>query len=432
MAIFKGKVPVNYLVNLLTTFLSQACSAGIIIVLTPVLQRSFSVDEFTNYGVLLNIVLFASAFDFGLNIGLLRRIIHNENAASVLVSSTFFFYLLLFALAVPVFLLLYYFDVLRTGEHFFYNAVLTALLATQTIVAALFDVVLQTKNKIFLGKLIRMGKLIAEFSILLYCSKYDSATLLLLVSALINFIYIITLFIHSRKQVNYEISIRMFRWQSTFDHMRYSFWYFLNAISVALVFYSQIIMLNQLVTKAQVAKYVLVTRFFDAIRLGSTNFTTVLFPSLAISEAKGEWGALKDTYFTVLSRVAVLAVIGLAFLLTAGKMIFQYWSGQNSGDILTLYVFLSIFTMLIVVDNVSAVFLNALRLNRGQTIISIGQGILALLIGSVLLRKMGIAGMAVGSITALAVTNLIYNPVHLVSVMKKKIRGLAIRQDDKI
>ncbi|MEO8172760.1 MAG: oligosaccharide flippase family protein [Sediminibacterium sp.] len=410
------------MVNLATTFLSQACSAGIIIVLTPVLQRNFSVEEFSNYGVLLNIVLFTSAFDFGLNIGLLRRIIHEQNRASVLVSSTFFLYVFLFVLSVPIFCIFYFKNILQTGEHFFYNAFLTSLLAMQTIVAMLFDMILQTKNKIFHGKLIRIGKLILEFTVLLYCSRYNSATLLLFASSVVNFIYIITLFIFSRKQVDYQISIWLFRWQSLIDHIRYSFWYFLNAVSVAIVFYSQIIMLNQLVSKAEVAKYVLVTRFLDAIRLGATNFTTILFPSLAIAEAQGEWGVLRKTYFMVLTRVSLLAIIGLVFLLTAGKVVFQYWSGRSDSDITTLYNFFSVFTILIVIDNVSAVFLHAFRLNKVQTIISIGQGVLALTIGSLLLKKMGIAGMAVGSVIALLMTNFIYNPVFLISRFNKKLK----------
>ncbi|MDB5210584.1 MAG: hypothetical protein JWQ30_1411 [Sediminibacterium sp.] len=418
MQLFKGKVSVNYLVNLTTTFLSQACSAGIIILLTPVLQRNFSVEEFGNYGVLLNIVLFTSAFDFGMNIGLLRRIIHEQNRISALVSSTFFFYVTLFVVSVPLFCILYFKNILQTGDHFFYNAFLTSLIVVQNIVAMLFDIILQTKNKIFQGKLIRIGKLIIEFTVLLYCSHYNSATLLLFASSLVNFLYIITLFIFSKKQVDYRISIWLFRWRSLIDHMRYSLWYFLNAVSVSIVFYSQIIMLNQLVSRAEIAKYVLVTRFLDAIRLGATNFTTILFPSLAIAEAQGEWDVLRKTYFKILTRVSLLAVIGLIFLLTAGKVVFQYWSGRN--DINDLYSFFCLFTTLIVIDNVSSVFLHAFRLNKVQTIISIGQGMLALLIGLILLKKMGIAGMAVGSVIALLLTNFIYNPAFLISRFNKK------------
>ncbi len=417
---FKVRFSQNYLINLVTTFLSQACSAGMIIFLIPALQQHFSTEEFSNYGVLLNIILFTSAFDFGLNLGLMRRLIHERDKASVLVSSSFFFFLLLFVIALPVFFFLYYKNILHAGGNFFLNAVLTSLLVLQTIVASLFDVILQSTNKIFVGKLARIGKTIIEFVVLFACSQKGSATLLLLLSGIVNFFFIGALFFFSKKETTYTISLNMFSWHALTEHMRYSFWYFLNSIGVVFVFNSQIIMLNALATKKEVASYILVSRFLDVVRMGATNFTAILFPSLAQKEVMGEWNNLRKIYFKVLTGVFFLSVCILVFLLTAGKLIFEYWSGQSGYEINQVYTILSVFIILIVIDNVSSVFLHALRLNKVQTIISIGQGLLAMLIGYFLLKGMGIAGFATGSVIALLVTNFVYNPWHLISQFRKK------------
>jgi len=48
--------------------------------------------------------------------------------------------------------------------------------------------------------------------------------------------------------------------------------------------------------------------------------------------------------------------------------------------------------------------------------------VLALLIGLILLKKMGIAGMAAGSVIALLLTNFIYNPAFLISRFNKKLK----------
>lgn len=119
MKFFNLRISRQYLMNLITTFLSQACSAGMIIILMPVLQHNFSVEEFSNYGVLLNIVLFAAAFDLGLNMGLMRRLIHEREKASVLISTIYCVYLFLFIIAVPVFIWLYYTGIVETGNTFF-------------------------------------------------------------------------------------------------------------------------------------------------------------------------------------------------------------------------------------------------------------------------------------------------------------------------
>lgn len=417
-----GNIPASkqYWANLIATFLSQACSAGLIIILTPVLQKNFNVAEFSNYGVLLNLVLFAAAFDLGLNMGLLRRLIHEQEKATDLVSSVFFVYLLLFFIAFPVFLILHYTGIVETGSSFLYHALLIALLMVQTIIAMLFDVILQTGNKIFAGKMIRIGKTIIELCFLLWCSRWGSASLLLLVSGGVNFLYILVLFHFSKKEMDYQISWSHFHIGVLMGHIRYSFWYFLNAVSVVLVFSSQIIILNGLISKTEVAKYILVNRFLDVVRMGSTNFTTILFPSLAILEAKGEWNNLRKLYFAALLRVLVLSILILLFLFTVGKYIFQWWSGQYGEDIMTLYYTCSVFTVLIVLDNVSSVFLHAFRLNRVQTLLSIGQGLMALLIGYFLLQKFGSVGMAIGSLVALISTNFIYNPAFLMTHLKRK------------
>jgi O-antigen/teichoic acid export membrane protein len=411
----------NYLLNLLTTFLSQACSAGLIIFLVPTLQQNFSIAEFSNYGVLLNIILFTAAFDFGLNLGLMRRLIHETEKASIFISSTFFCFLGLFLMAIPLFFACFYWNLFHTGNSYLINAFLVSILVLQTIVAALFDVILQSNHKIFVGKLIRIGKTIIEFVVLYVLSVQASASILLFASTIINTVFILVLYIYSQKSVNYSIAIKYFSWHALLDHMRYSFWYFLNSIGVVFVFNSQIILLNSFATKAEVANYILVTRFFDVVRMGTTNFTVILFPSIAQKEANGEWNTLQKTYYRVLTSVILLCVFILIFLLSLGKWIFQYWSGQTNQPIMQLFTLLSVFTVLIVIDNVSAVFLHALRLNKMQTIISIMQGCIAMVLGYFLLNKMGVIGFAFASIAALLLTNFFYNPFFLMKQLKQRV-----------
>jgi Na+-driven multidrug efflux pump len=118
--------------------------------------------------------------------------------------------------------------------------------------------------------------------------------------------------------------------------------------------------------------------------------------------------------------VVLLCVFILIFLLSLGKWVFQYWSGQTSQPVMQLFTLLSIFTVLIVIDNVSAVFLHALRLNKTQTIISIMQGCIAMILGYFLLNKMGVIGFAFASIAALMLTNFFYNPIFLMKQLKQR------------
>lgn len=414
------KLSNKYWLNLVTTFLSQACSAGLIIFLIPILQKNFTVENFSNYGVFLNIILFASALDFGLNIGLMRRLIHESEKASILISTILFFFLALFFIILPVIIVLFNTSILPEKNGTIINAFFVVVLVLQSMIASLFDVILQSENKIFVGKLVRIAKTIFEFLLLYIVSREGSVTMLLLTSAAVNFFYIITLYIFSKQSIDYQITLSAFNFVVLFDHIKYSFWYFLNSIGVVIVFNSQVILLNAVTTKTEVASYFLVTRFLDVVRLGTTNFTIILFPSLAKKEANGEWNDLRETYFKMLAYIFILSIIILVFLLTVGRQIFQYWSGQTGYQINQVFTVFSIFTILIVIDNVSSVFLHAFRLNKIQTFISLFQGSIALILGYFLLARMGILGFAIASIVALLITNFWYNPAFLINQFKQK------------
>ncbi len=410
----------HYLFNLITTFLSQASSAGLIIFLLPILQVKLSILEFSNYGVLLNMILMFSTLDFGLNIGLMRRLIHEAELASALISSTFYFFLLLLTVLFPTALLIFSNGYLNSNGIVSLTSLLVAILAIQTIMATLFETVLQSSHKIYIAKLIRIGKTVLEFIVLYFISERGSVNFILLGSLLVNTLFIIFLFVYSKKYLSYSISFANVKWNLLVNHLRYSFWYFLNSIGIVLVFNSQVVLLNAVSSHQEVTSYFLVTKFLDIVRLGATNFAIILFPSIAQYEANGNWILLKQTYFRMLASITLFSSFILIFLITIGQRVFQYWSGRSDDNILHLFSVLSVFTILIVIDNVSSVFLHALRLNKMQTIISLVQGTIALLLGFILLKEFGVIGFAFASITALLLTNFFYNPAFLINRLKQK------------
>ncbi|MFN5146600.1 MAG: hypothetical protein ACK5DU_05250, partial [Bacteroidota bacterium] len=97
----------RYLLNLGSTFGSQAVTAISILVLTPLLVQRLGEGAYSTYGVLLNLILVASIFDFGLNTGLVHRLIHEPAQRNSLLNAVFFFYFLILVLAAPVLYLLF-------------------------------------------------------------------------------------------------------------------------------------------------------------------------------------------------------------------------------------------------------------------------------------------------------------------------------------
>ena len=62
-------------------------SALSIIIITPVLLQSLGKEDFGWYGSLLNLITISAAVDLGMNVGLLRRIIHEPNRSKTLINT---------------------------------------------------------------------------------------------------------------------------------------------------------------------------------------------------------------------------------------------------------------------------------------------------------------------------------------------------------
>ncbi len=401
--------------------MSQLVSALSVLILTPLLLERLGTAYFGTYGVILNVIIFSSIFDFGLNVGFLKQLIEKKEDALVLLNTIFFFFLGMFPLYIPLFTVLFTLGLVKidTGIPFF--ALITSVLIIQNILAAFFDVIIQSVNKIFLGRAIRVSKLLLEFFLLLFLSLKGSVPVLLIASASVNCLYIISLVFFSRKELAYTFSLRYVRFNALVKHLGYSFWYFLNTVAVSLVFNSQVIMMNMIAGSTGVAKYLMITRFYDMLRIGLTNFTTVLFPVLATIQLQGDWGKIKRYYFSSMIRIALMGAVIFGLVWWIGKPLFLQWSKFNDPEMGRLFMVFSVFILFIVIDNVSSTFLGALKENKASTLVALIQGALGLGLGYLLLLKMGVTGVALASLIALAITNFWFNPYYLMKIFKYKI-----------
>ncbi len=410
---------VRYISNLGFTFASQAVSALSIIIITPVLLQSLGKEDFGWYGSLLNLITISAAVDLGMNVGLLRRIIHEPNRSKTLINTLFFFFLGMIVVAIPLFGWLFEWGVFKTKSSPWLSSVCVSLLTGQFILAYLFDTVIQSVNKIYLGKLIRMMKLVIEVFVWIWLASYKNVFLLLMGSAVVNTFYIVGLYLVSMKQVSFNISTKLFSWSTLKDHFFYSQWYFWGFVATMLNFNGQIFLLSQVAGNSAVSNYLLVFRFFEVIRIGMTNFTTVLFPRLASIQYEGNWKQLKHIFIATWLRVAGISLVFFGLLAWKGPWLFQLWSKVNDPEVMELFFYFGLFIWLIVLDSVAAIFLSALGIHKIQTIIAIGQGAISLTLAYLLLPSMGLKGVAIASCIALVSTNFFFNPWFLWREIKR-------------
>lgn len=411
----------RYLSNLGASFFAQAVTALSILLLTPILLRTLGADGLGYYGVLLNVILLSAVFDFGLNTGLLRKLIHEKGRTDAVVSSMFFFFILLLLVGIPLFYGLFRFELLKTDQRYLLTSVFTALIVVQNMLAMFFEMMIQSADKIFVGKMIRIVKTIVEFIVLFLLSRFGSIAFLLLGTAAVNFLFLFALAHYAKKEVSFSISFQLFSWTRLLDHARYSFWYFQTTLSSVLVYNAQIIMIGSLVAPAAVSRYFMVMRFFDVIRTGMGNFTMILFPSLSIMQAEANWKKLHHLFLKVLVRVSLMVVVAFVVVLTLGEYCFVYWSKLKDADTLFVFRWYSVLICLLLIEHVAVVFLAALKFNKLPSIIGTIQGVLGLLLTYQLVPLYGIGGAVIASIISLLVTNFIFNPIYLFRKIKQHL-----------
>ena len=411
----------RYLLNVGTTFFSQFANAVTLIILTPLLSSYLGLSNFGTYGVIINVIAFSVILDFGLNIGLVRSFIHQSSNLKELSNSIFIFFTSLIFLLFPIFLIFYFNYFQNTNLELFQIAGLTTFIVVQNIIAGYFDALIQAQNKIYVSKIIRASKLLFELIIILIFIKTIQLIGLLIIMLIVNVAYLLSLYLYLKKSIDYKISYKNFRLPILLAHFKYSFWYFVSSFATVLVFNTQVLILNYYNGPIIAAKYLVVVRFFDIIRIAATNFTQVLFPKIIQIEYLGDWKLLKQMLFSVYKKTSILIILIILFLYFFGFQLFVYWSRLNDPSLSLLFNLYLIFTALIIFDNVSVIFLSALKLNKIPTLVSIGQGLLGILLSILLLYYIGYIGILVGFLISFILTNLFFNPYYLLKSVNKRL-----------
>jgi O-antigen/teichoic acid export membrane protein len=412
----------RYLINVCATFFSQFSNAITLIILTPLLTKHLGLKEFGVYGVIINIIAFSIILDFGLNIGLVRIFIHKSVKIDYLLNSMFVFFTSLLLVLFPFYLFFYYYYFHQpTSFSLILIAIYTSIIVVQNIYAVYFDALIQAQNKIYISKIFRAIKLIAELLLILIFLKNINLKIILLIIASVNIFYLSSLFIFLKNEINFKINFKYFNLNELTTHFKYSIWYFTSSLATVLVFNTQIVILNYFSGPEMAAKYLVIVRFFDIIRIAATNFTQVLFPKIILAEVENQWEGLKKMYCSILKKISFLILILFLFFLTFGVKIFFYWIGFNDTQMIPLFYLYLIFTCLIIFDNVSVVFLSALKLNKAPTILSIAQGLIGIILSIILLKYFGYIGLLMGFLISFLVTNLIFNPLYFIRSINKKL-----------
>ena len=410
----------RYISNLGTTFISQGVTALSLLFLTPLLVARLGESEFSMYGVLLNVIVIASIFDLGLNAGLCHRLIQEPERRNLLINAVFFYSPIVFLIGIPVFFFIFYLGWVNISAPAWLLSIVIALAVAQNMLALQFESILQSVNKVYVAKLLRMSKTILEAFLFYLVSYGGQFEWLLLVSVLVNFFFLLFLYLFAKKQLFFKISLSLFNWVALRSQLKYSFWYFQSMLASVVTYNVQIVVMSHYLSSTQMAIFLMVFRFYEVLRLGMTNFAQVLFPSISALQAKGEWALLTKKFKEVWVRVFVLSLVVLVLLIMWGNRVFIWWSGYDSPEGNTLFLSYALYLFLLVVDHVSVIFLLGLRFTKIPAIVSTIQSLLSVVVTIYFIKIWGLPGVVWASLLLFVLTTLVFNPVYLLQKLKER------------
>lgn len=412
----------RYWQNLYTTFLSQAISGLTIVLLSPYLLKTLGEQDFGIYGLLiLNILPLSLVADLGLNMGLLRRLIHEPEKASSLIAVVFYFFCALIPVLFLVYALVFQYGWVQVPENPYWYAGLLAILVFLTLLTVLFDVVIQSVNKIYLGRKIRMVKLVLEGLLVFAMATYYGLPGVFAAYIIANLVYVLFLVFFAKRERAFTLQWQQVQMNSLFTHVQYSGWYFIATLAQVLVFNAQTVLLGNLMSAAVLAQYILITRFYEVAKVALSNFTMILFPSIAQLEVNNNWQGIQEQFKKVTLRMFLLSVVSGLVFFTVGKWLFVQWAGMNETVVLQTFVGFGILLLLLVLEHVPIVFLTALKLNKMPSIVSVIQGLLGLTLAYFFIPIFGMLGIIYAGVLALLSTSFWFSYWYLFREIRKKI-----------
>ena len=413
----------QYLTNLSATLAAQLATAISILVLARVLVTNLGEEKFSLYGVVLNLIIVASVFDFSLNTTLVRRLILHPEKNEESINTVFNFFLLVLLIGIPIYFFSFFWGGVQLRDNQWLMAVIVALIVAQNMLAVMFESIMQSVNQWQAGKIIRVFRTIAETGLLYAVSAWGKLEYLLLVTVGVNMVYLVFLALFAKRQVSFTLQLGRLRFSSLYEQLKESFWYFQNTMASVITFNFQIILMSHFLSAAAMTIYLLVFRFFEILRTGLTNFAMLLFPSITAKQKEGNWAEIWQYYKKAWSTVALIVLFSMTLVFVWGDDVFYYWSKNHSEQARHLFFGYGIYVGLLVVDHVNGVFLSALKFNRNTAIVSSLQCILLLFFTYILIRNYGVYGAVYASLCSFICTSLWYNPLHL----WKSIRSLLVK-----
>lgn len=191
----------------------------------------------------------------------------------------------------------------------------------------------------------------------------------------------------------------------------YSFYAFLSTVALQLIYQSDNLVVGSFVSAAAVTVYSIgnsLCRYADQLL---TSMSLTFVPAASAYEATGKWDALQGLYYNGTRVTLAIALPIIATFILRGDQFIGLWMGPSyarpSGEILLI---LAIPLAFVYANRTAVSIAFGTERHRKPALLFAAEGVANLVLSMLLVRRLGIVGVAVGTLVPSLISQLILFP----------------------
>jgi O-antigen/teichoic acid export membrane protein len=395
------------------------------VLLTPILLRYLSKQQFGLYQLIGAFLGYLTLIDFGIGGTLTRFSAKYRALGDKLQQDNLFSLCLKMYSAIGVILLIFGYVIYTNLEHIFSASLTPAELSQARVMflIVLWSVFVTILGRAYIGVLDSYEKFVFSRIITIFCllSKLvvvasilawgANATGVVVVEAIINVVSLAANCIYARIVLNVRFYPRYWDWKLSKEVLAYSFWLFVTTLVLQINFQVGRVMLGIMTATSLVGIYAVGMQFNTVYNGMSSALKQVLLPKTMRMVVNNSSGEELTRFLIGPSRYQLMLLGGsLTGFLLFGRQFVRLWAGQAYLDAWTVAVIVMVPVSIPLFQNVVVLILEAKSLNRTRALINLGTAVANVIVSVFLVRRYGLLGPAIGtSVTLILGHGIILN-----------------------
>lgn len=396
-------------IGAILSYISIVVTMLVTLVYTPLLIRMLGQSEYGLYALIVSFAGYLSILDMGLGNAIVRYIARNRALGNLDEESKLTGLFIKLFLIVGFVTILIGFTLAYNVDAIFGKGLTDSELDTAKIMIVIltfnfalsfplsvFGAIIQAYEKFVFIKIAAMLKLILQPILILIVLMFNYGIVsMVLISSIINIVFLIINFVYCKKYLNTKISFASIDKMLIKEILVYSSFVFLTVIVDKIYWQTDQVLLGIFKDTETVAVYALSIQFIAIFLTLSTAFSSLFLPKISMMVAKKIDSETLSNLFIKIGRIQYL-ILGyvLSGFIIFGRQFIELWVGNDYKEAYIITLILLVPFMIDLIQNVGIIILQARNLFLFRTIVLIISSILNILISIPILKIHGSIGTA--------------------------------------